>query len=221
MMTAFAGVLTALTGFLIGLNQMGLIGAGKDSTPTPKVSTKASTNNPSTNQSSPRATTVSTDASMTGGLLGGDSSTSGSAAAAAQPTIFIPPTKQPSTSGATTYPVTLASGMQAKAGETIYKILSSKLDQYSATQLALSFKVRYTNIGRYGQNFWGDDFRLIVDDVPIAPEEAPDLVVDGNAAKQGDVLFVIDPTAANIVLQVGQIGGETNTIPISLQPAAP
>ena len=119
------------------------------------------------------------------------------------------------------YPVALAGGTEVRAQDAVYKILAARLDRYAPNKLSLRFGVRMTNKGRFDANFWGASFRLLVDGVPQAPENFLDEVVPGNSAKEGVVEFVIPDTAAEVALQVGEVGEGAPAIPIPLKPSKP
>src|SRR5437867_756706 len=74
-----------------------------------------------------------------------------------------------------------------------YRILSATLDQLSDDKLTLDFEVRYTrgNDAWSGETLMAENFRLFVDDVPLAPTKAPIEAVAVNSAKEGHVIFTI------------------------------
>jgi hypothetical protein len=47
----------------------------------------------------------------------------------------------------------------------------------------------------YPANFWNNNFRLVVDDLPNAPVGSLNELVDGHAAKEGVVKFAVRPDA--------------------------
>jgi hypothetical protein len=99
-----------------------------------------------------------------------------------------------------------------------YQILSAQLERGGGEPLTLRFAIRMTNMTRASDNFWGSSFRLLVDDVPMAPSNNLNELVDGYSAKDGEVAFQLDPKAANVILQV--TGGQESTrIPIDLKKA--
>jgi hypothetical protein len=87
-------------------------------------------------------------------------------------------------------------------GYIVYKILSARLEPYNAEKDALRFTIRCTNNDDYPMNFWDRSFRLLVDGVPRAPTSGLNEIVDGQSAKEGDVVFEV-PTGENrVVLQI-------------------
>jgi len=71
------------------------------------------------------------------------------------------------------------------------------------------------NAGRYPANFWSDSYRLIVNDVPRAPTNLLDEVVNGDSAKEGDVVFEVPVSAKDVVLQISS-GDEKSRVPLKL-----
>lgn len=115
------------------------------------------------------------------------------------------------------YPALLAVEDEARAGETVYKILSAQLDRYSADKLALKLQVRVYHEGGYGVNIYNQSFRLLVDGVTIAPSDVPSLLVEAYSAEVVPVTFAFPAAAKKVELQVGQENQETNSIAIDLK----
>lgn len=115
------------------------------------------------------------------------------------------------------FPLTLAGGDEMRAGDATYKILSAQLDRYASDQLALEFKIRYTNNGEYSVALGEDAFRVLIDGVPFAPVKAPNLLVERQSDAEATVVFAIPDNLTGVELQVGQVGHETATAPISLK----
>jgi hypothetical protein len=101
-------------------------------------------------------------------------------------------------------------------GEVAIDFLGARLDPYNATTRSLVLSVRFTNNGPYGKNFWGDSFRLLVDGVPRAPTNSLNEVVNGHAAKEGDVVFEVPAATTSAVLRL-YIGGEQTDVPLDLR----
>jgi hypothetical protein len=100
-------------------------------------------------------------------------------------------------------------------GAAVITILSAQTDPIDADRRQLKLHVRYTNTSRYPANFWSASYRLLVDDVPRAPTNLLDEVVDGDSAKEGDVIFEVPLTAKDVVLQVSS-GDEKSRLPLKL-----
>ena len=100
-------------------------------------------------------------------------------------------------------------------GAAVHTILSARVEPLDQERRALKFVVRYTNGGRYPANFWSASYRLIVDDVPRAPTNFLDELVEPDSAKEGDVVFELPVSVKNVVLQISS-GEEKSRIPFKL-----
>jgi len=100
-------------------------------------------------------------------------------------------------------------------GAAVHTILSAQVEPLDQERRALKFVVRYTNGGRYPANFWSASYRLIVDDVPRAPTNFLDEVVEPDSAKEGDVVFELPVSVKDAVLQISS-GDEKSRIPLKL-----
>ena len=103
-----------------------------------------------------------------------------------------------------------------KVGTARYEILAASLDRGGDGRLALRLRVRMTNLKSTPDNFWAQSFRLIVDDAPVAPQDGPNEVIDGFSAKDGEVAFEVDRSAAPTAIQIAN-GKESTAIPIDLK----
>jgi len=113
-------------------------------------------------------------------------------------------------------PITCPSGQTANVGHAMYRLLSVHLQHHATGQNMLEFQVRMTNNTSYPTNFLENHFRLIINGVPIAPNEAPNEILDKGQSKDGKVSFIIPETVTKVELQVGQVGQETDNIAIDL-----
>jgi hypothetical protein len=118
-------------------------------------------------------------------------------------------------------PIRLAAAGEVTAGEATYTLVSAQLDQPGGTDVALRLVLRMTSHARFPVNFWSQSARLLVGQVPYAPTEAPNDVVEGNSAKEDTFAFRIPKTTRQVVLQVGEIGHENATLPIDLGATKP
>lgn len=100
-------------------------------------------------------------------------------------------------------------------GAVVNTILSAQVEPLDLERRALKFVVRYTNAGRYAANFWSSSYRLIVDEVPRAPTNFLDEVVEPDSAKEGDVVFELPVGVKDVVLQISS-GDEKSRIPLKL-----
>jgi hypothetical protein len=105
-------------------------------------------------------------------------------------------------------------------GHIIYKILSARLEPYNAEKNALSFTIGCTNNDDYPMNFWDRSFRLLVDGVPRAPISGLNEIVEGQSAKEGDIVFEVPAGENKVVLQISAPTpsgtDETTEIPFDL-----
>ena len=122
----------------------------------------------------------------------------------------------PATPSNTAYPVELPAGQEVKGEDRTYTILRIELDRHEIDQLALTFTIRMTNRSQYPTNFWNASFRLLADDVPIAPIGDLNEVVDGNAAKEGTLKFAIPAKTQELALQIDKLGPDAPALPIAL-----
>jgi len=114
------------------------------------------------------------------------------------------------------YPIKLAAGERATVGTVIYTVLSAALDLDANGKradagkrfLLLKMRVENTSDFRGGMALSGDNFRLVVDGVPRAPEESLSTVIDAKSAIDGDVVFAVPESAAKADLLVGEVGRE-------------
>ncbi len=130
-------------------------------------------------------------------------------------------TKPSSTSQVAPYSVSLSAGTQVRVGDLVYTVLTARLERYAPNKLSLRLEVRMTNNGRYPANFWASSFRLLVDDVPRAPENDLNEVVKDHSAKEGIVEFVIPDTTTAAGLQIGDVGKDAPTISLDLKGVRP
>lgn len=116
----------------------------------------------------------------------------------------------------TAYPVELPAGQEVKGEDRNYTVLKIELDRHEIDQLALTFTIRMTNQSQYPANFWNASFRLLADDVPVAPIGDLNEVVDGNAAKESTVKFAIPAKTQKVGLQIDKLGPDAPALPIAL-----
>jgi hypothetical protein len=87
-------------------------------------------------------------------------------------------------------------------------------------KLELAIKIRLTNVGAAsGYAVASDEFRLLVDDVPLAPTTFPSQVLTHQAGADTKVVFLVPGTATKTVLQLGNLNAETVRIPLDLSAA--
>lgn len=125
------------------------------------------------------------------------------------------------------HPVDIAASFEKRVGDMLFAVEGMRLEHYGDAvpplqpeKLLLTIHVRLKNAGaKYGYAITGDGFRLLVDDVPLAPTMAPIEAVAYQAELKSDVVFVIPGTATKTELQLGQIAAETTRVPLDLSAA--
>jgi hypothetical protein len=143
-----------------------------------------------------------------------------SAVTAGAPSASARQPQPPSPGGATSADRTTAVALplnrvKLAGGAADITILSAQIEPIDLTRRSLKFRVRYLNNGRYPSNFWSASYRLLLDDVPLAPTNLLDEVVDSNSAKEGDVVFEVPVSAKDATLQISA-GDEKSRIPFKL-----
>jgi Co/Zn/Cd efflux system component len=114
------------------------------------------------------------------------------------------------------YPMELPAGQEIKGEDWTYTILKISLDRHEIDQLALTFTIRMHNHTSYPTNFWNASFRLLADDVLVAPFNELNELVDSNAAKEGAVSFAIPAGTKKAALQIGKFGPDAPALPVAL-----
>lgn len=110
----------------------------------------------------------------------------------------------------------LTAGMEVKLprtdGEVVYKILSAQLEPFNTENNSLRFMVRCTANTQYDVSFGSHLFRLLVDDVPQAPINMWNEVVNPQSAKEGEIIFTLPISTRKATLKIGDPGQETTEI---------
>lgn len=141
-----------------------------------------------------------------------------STAAASQPGAAAPPAAPPVAAASpakSAYAVELPEMRDYKLGGATFTLLKAQMSRQTAEKDALQIRVRMMNHGRYDANFWDRWFRLIVNEVPMAPEGGLNELVAAESAKEADVLFVIPHGTAQSRLRIS-VGSESTEIPLAL-----
>ncbi len=117
--------------------------------------------------------------------------------------------------------------LQKRVGPVVFDIEGLRLEHVAdgvpplqPEELTLTIRVRLKNVGaQYGYLVSGDEFRLIVDDVPLAPKKSPVELVKYQASLTSEIVFVIPGTALKVALQMGNLDAEPIQVPLDLSPA--
>lgn len=188
-LTAVAALITAATGLLLGLNQVGWLSAS--STP--------STSAASTKAPPPVGLTGSPSvAAATGSLPASGSSGSGSTSA---------------------YKVSIPLKREFRVGDISYEVLAATARSDADGKLALVMSVRGRSYRAYDANFWDASFAVTVGEDIVPASGGLDELLPANATQRGDVLFVVPAGTRNAVLTLRFQGGETRTVPFRIAPS--
>jgi len=73
--------------------------------------------------------------------------------------------------------------------------------------------------GAVATNFWNDQFRLLVDGVPRAPDnELMNLVVESGSARDGEVSFEVPASAKTLTLRIQYAENAVADLPLKMEP---
>ena len=72
-----------------------------------------------------------------------------------------------------------------------FTLLGAEVVPQTTEKEALHLRIRMSNQGRYDANFWDRSFRLVVNDLPTAPEGTLNELVPAQSAKDGEVVFIV------------------------------
>ncbi len=112
---------------------------------------------------------------------------------------------------------TLPAGQEARmgGGQHVFTILSARLDPFNAETRALRLKVQFLNNSKVFDRTYYSTFRLLVDNLPLAPVDAPLEQIEALSAIDVDYTFRIPASARQAVLRIGW-NEEVSEIPIDL-----
>jgi hypothetical protein len=96
-----------------------------------------------------------------------------------------------------------------------FTLLKAEVAQQTAEKDALQIRIRMMNHNRFDANFWSQSFRLIVEGVPMAPDNSLNELVHAQSAKDGDVVFVIPRGTTHVKLAITYLEARTD-IPLEL-----
>lgn len=122
------------------------------------------------------------------------------------------------------YPRDLNISGSATAGDYHFKILSAHLDEYGRDEvtrvktLLLSLRIRETFNSQFSGTgyFMSDGFRLVLDDLVIAPKDSPIQNIAKGTSQDGTVTFIVPENAHRVILRVGYYDGQKSDIPLPL-----
>lgn len=121
-----------------------------------------------------------------------------------------------SSSGAAPYTIDIPRIAEAAFDNLIYALVSGNV-AFRETDNELRVRIRVSNFGGNGINFWDDSFRLAAGGQTLAPVSGLNTIVDGNSLQYGVVSFRIPRQTRKATLQI--VGRkDIASIPIDLTP---
>ena len=121
-------------------------------------------------------------------------------------------------------PVDIPLAIEKRIGGLVFNIDGARLEHVGDAvpplqpeKLELKFKVRIKNVGLTGgYPVGGDEFRLIVDDVPQQPTTFPILALEYQTDSSSEIVFNIPGTATKTILQIGDLNADHVQVPVDL-----
>ena len=185
-LTAIAAVLTAVTGLTVALNQVR--SATPSASPQPTVST------PMQATSTVPVVVRKDEAAGQGTAPAGVRNDDGAAPI-----------------------VTLPGGQEARmsGGLHTYRILDARVEPFNRESRALRLNVRFLNNSKTLDRTYYSTFRLLVDDLPLAPVDPPLEQIEALSALDVDYTFRVPASARHAVLRINW-NDEVSELPIEL-----
>lgn len=157
---------------------------------------------------------------LSSGRGSSDAPTSSTETATASPSASSasPATPPAATTGAPGAPYTIDIPRVAEAafGEVVYSLVSGNVS-YRENDNELRARIRVTNFGRGGLNFWDDSFRLVAGGQTVSPVSGLNAIVGGNSLQYGIIAFRFPRQTRQATLQI-IIGRNVASIPLDLTP---
>ena len=135
------------------------------------------------------------------------------------------PVSAPSTAAAPTaltgapgapYTIDIPRVAEAAFGEIVYSLVSGNV-AYRESDNELRARIRVTNFGRGGLNFWDDSFRLVAGGQTVSPVSGLNTIVGGNSLQYGIIAFRFPRQTRQATLQIIS-GRNVASIPLDLTP---
>jgi hypothetical protein len=137
----------------------------------------------------------------------------GTAAAEARPGAATPAKAEPAL--ALALPDFASLKFNTSRAALVYRLLALRLEPRDAATRTLAVLVQVLNDGPLDEYFGSDQFRLLVGDATVAPENALNVAVDGVAGKQAVFRFVV-PASARATTLLLRVADDETRIPIAL-----
>ena len=114
------------------------------------------------------------------------------------------------------YTIDIPRVAEAAFAEVVYSLVSGNVS-YRETDNELRARIRVTNFGRGGLNFWDDSFRLVAGGQTVSPVSGLNAIVGGNSLQYGIIAFRFPRQTRQATFQI-IIGRNVASIPIDLTP---
>ena len=126
------------------------------------------------------------------------------------------PTATPTGASGAPYTIDIPRVAEAAFGEIVYSLVSGNV-AYRETDNELRARIRVTNFGRGGLNFWDDSFRLVAGGQTVSPVSGLNAIVGGNSLQYGIIAFRFPRQTRQATLQIIS-GRNVASIPLDLTP---
>ncbi len=130
-------------------------------------------------------------------------------------------TAHPATASTRSRQITLPPDSEMRMDESVFKLVSARLEPYAPGKLSIRLSIRMTNNGRFAANFWTASFRLLADGALQAPTNDLDEIVASHSSKEGDIDFVIPANVSTVGVQMGDVGEGKPILTLNLQESRP
>jgi hypothetical protein len=125
-----------------------------------------------------------------------------------------PPPMNTSPDGAS-YAIDVPStGSEISLGDLVYVVLSGSVQRRGESQ-RVWLRIRASNEGFYGANFWDDLFRLVIDGQSIAPNGGLNEVLEQRSIRQAVIRFDVPSLSSAAVLRM-TYQGKSGEVPLDL-----
>lgn len=147
--------------------------------------------------------------------ISSDGAAATAASAPSSPGSGAPAAEQPSAAAQGIREITLPALRTHRMAGAAFTLLGATLSPRNSETDTLAIRVRMLNEGSYPTNFWDDEFRLLVDGVPRAPDSGLNELVAAESALDGEVTFAVPRAAADVQLRI-LFGDERSDVPLNL-----
>ena len=150
------------------------------------------------------------------GASGAPSSTDRAASPPADPASTAAPPAAATVAPGAPYTIDVPRVAEAAFGEVVYSLVSGNVS-YRESDNELRARIRVTNFGPGGLNFWDDSFRLVAGGQTVSPVSGLNAIVGGNSLQYGIIAFRFPRQTRQATLQI-IMGRNVASIPLDLTP---